>query len=124
MNVLQLETRPLLEIRLGEDRTYMVEYPVTAVVAAEKASGKTLKSVAEWFDLDLLDVAPVLHAGLAKHHPDVSLDEIKALCENLGAEGVLEIRHALIQLNFPLTMGKIEKARRSKSPNVTSGAVS
>ena len=122
--LLELAVRPRLELHIGDGKKYTVEYPVTAVVAAEKASGKSLKSLADWFDLTWNDVAPVLHSGLAKHHPEATLEEVTAFCEDLGAEGVLEVRHALICLNFPRTMERIETARRSNaSPNVESGAV-
>jgi hypothetical protein len=90
------------------------------VIAAETSLGRSLKSLSEWFELKWQDIAHVLHAGMSKHHPEVTLEEVKTFCDDLGAEGVLAIRHALICLNFPLTMGAVAKRQAAGSPNVPS----
>jgi hypothetical protein len=114
---LELAVRPRLEIKI-EDKQYTVEYPLSAVIAAEEKAGRSLKSLSEWFEIKLTEVAHVLHAGVVKHHPEVSFAEIEKFCEELGAEGVLAVRHALICLNFPRTMEEIAKRQQSgASPN-------
>jgi len=110
-----------------EDREYTVEYPLSSVIKAEVAVGHSLKSLADWFDIKWEEVHLILHAGIvgsvappeeARGAVGVTVEEIRKLCEDLGAEGVLEIQHALTRLNFPRTLEKCEaQIRGQKSPN-------
>jgi hypothetical protein len=117
-NILELATKPLLLLKKDAEEVFTVEFPLSAVVAAEEKLGRSLKWVSDWYELKWTEVPTVLHAGLLKHHPEVTLETITAFCEELGAEGVLEVRHALICLNFPRT---IQKVMSNTSPNVPSG---
>jgi hypothetical protein len=116
---LEIAVKPRLILKAG-NKEYTVEYPLSAVVRAEANCNRSLKCLADWFQLEWTDVHRVLHAGIS---PEVSAEDIRQLCEDLGAEGVLEIRHALMCLNFPRTMERCEAAaQKGISPNAGGGA--
>lgn len=107
-----------------EDKSYTVEFPLSAVVKAEHITGKSLKSLNDWFNLQPIDVPAVLEAGLLKAHPDVTAEEISAICDRLNPEALDEVLYALCKLAFPRRMAAIEESnvKRKTSPNVQGGA--
>jgi hypothetical protein len=104
-----------------EDREYIVEFPLSAVIEAEEQTGKPLKSLGDWFVLASKDVPAVLHAGLAKRHPDITPEQIQDICDRLNPEALDEVLYALCKLAFPRRMAALEesraKATKGTSPN-------
>lgn len=117
-NVLELAVKPRLVLKL-EGKELTLEYDIPAVIQAEEDLKQSLKSLTEWFALKWDAVPVLLHAGLKKHHPEMTLVDMEHFCNELGTEGVLEVLHALICLNFPRAMARAEAALRkgTASPN-------
>lgn len=97
------------------EKTYTVEFPLTAVMRAEEKLGRSLKTPGDWFCAQAKDIPALLEAGLAKHHPDVTEEDVKAICDGLNAEAYVEITEALGALNFPKWLERfkenLEKAK-------------
>jgi hypothetical protein len=113
---------PSLLLTVG-DVSYTVEFPLTAVIQAEEKTGKSLKSLNEWFNLQAKDVPAVLAAGLSKHHPDIEPGAVQAICDTLNPEALDEVLYALCKLAFPRRMAFIEEhsAKGKTSPNGQGG---
>ena len=110
-----------------EDREYIVEFPLSAVIEAEEATGRSLKSLGDWFDLKSKDVPALLQAGLRKHNDGVNvLDVAQEICDRLNPEALDEVLYAMCKLAFPRRMAALEESREKaakgvKSPNEWSG---
>jgi hypothetical protein len=122
MNVIESAVIPRLALKV-DGREYRVEFPLSAVIKAEEKTGRSLKSLADWFTLSAKDVPAVLEAGLSKHHADVKEADIQAICDRLNPEALDEILYALCKLAFPRRMSAIEeeRAKGKTSPNAQSG---
>jgi hypothetical protein len=99
---------------------YTLAYPIPAVIQAEKATGKDLKSLTGWFNLETKDMPAVIEAGLVKHHPDLKPGEFQSIVDNLTLESLDEIHYALCKLAFPKTMAEVEARRAQSLPNAPS----
>jgi hypothetical protein len=102
-------------------KTYKLCYDYRAIKRAEEALGVDLKDFTQWKDVKSHMTPQLIHAGLAKFHPDATLDEVTDLL-NPSSQAV--IQDAVFELLFP---GVIEKLRKAKeeldtSPNAESGA--
>ena len=114
MDVLRLAGTPGMTLEVG-DRKYTIEFPLPAVAKAEAKLGRSLKNPADWFGAEAKDVLALLEAGLSKHHPNVTPDELSAICDALGPEAYGELAGALGALAFPGFTARykenLEKAR-------------
>lgn len=119
-------SRLTLRIKTDDDaepREYTLAFPISAVMAAEKATGKDLKSLNGWLSLETKDFATVIEAGLAKFHPNIDAGELSAIIESLTLEALDEVHFALCKLTFPRLMAEIESRKGSQSPNLESADV-
>jgi hypothetical protein len=108
------------------DVSYTIEYPLTSVMKAEEKLGRALKSPSDWFCAQAKDIPALLEAGLAKHHPNVTPEEVQAICDGLSAEAYVEVTEALGALNFPKWLERFKETlekSQGKLPNVPSVAV-
>lgn len=129
MRIIETEVKqPFLLVLTETDGTvlnYRVEFPLSSVVEAEAATGKSLKDPFSWMALPLQFLPELLKAGLAKNHPDVTLDRVRGYCELLGPEPLLEVHEALCWNAWPKAMQRFaEKLGKGTSPNAPSGDAS
>lgn len=125
-NQLECAVIPSLSLVIGQ-KLYTVTFPLSAVAKAENVTGKSLKSLPDWFNLETKDIPAVLEAGLYMHHPDIDAADICAICDQLNPESLDEVLYALCSLAFPRRMKAYEEHREKwaqgkVSPNVPSGA--
>ena len=124
-NVVELAVKPTLML-LVEGKPYTLEFPLSAVIKAEATLGRSLKSPADWFCAKAEDLSALLEAGLAKHHPDITPEEVQAICEGIGPETYTEVTEALGALNFPRFLARYKenlermRAKGDTSPNAPS----
>ena len=116
-------------VLLVEGKEYTVEYPLSSVIKAETKLGRSLKSPADWFCAKAEDLPALLEAGLGKHHPELTTEEVQAICEGIGPETYTEVTEALGALNFPHFLARyqegLEKARKGGAlPNAQSADAS
>lgn len=126
MNSLKLEVVKQLNFEVG-DKSYIVEFPLSAVQKAESEVGHTLRSAQQWVGMSAEDVPVVLRAGLLKNHPEVTEEEIKGICDCLSPEGLDEVLYGLCHLAFPKYMAELDKITAArlegrKIPNAQGGA--
>jgi hypothetical protein len=97
--------------------TYKLIYDYRAIKRAEDALGIDLKDFTQWSKVKSSMTPQLVHAGLAKYHPEVSLEEIT---DQLSPEAQVAIQNAVFELLFPGVIEKIEKlkAEQDASPNV------
>lgn len=119
-NKLESAVIPTLALVVGE-KSYTVEFPLAAVVQAEEKTGTSLKEFSSWLHLPIKHIPAVLEAGLSKHHPDVTPEEIQSICDRLNPEALDEVHYALCKLAFPRRMELLEEAQKKPIPNVQSG---
>jgi len=117
-NTIESAVIPSLLLKV-DGREYIVEFPLSAIIRAESKTDKPLKSLQDWLNLQAADVPSILEAGLSKHHPEVTAEELTAICDQLNPEALDEVLYALCALAFPRRMAALE-ARAQKgtaSPN-------
>jgi hypothetical protein len=108
MNNLELAVRqPLMLIAGG--REYTIEFPLPAVIAAEEKLGRSLKTPADWLCAPAKDIPSLLAAGLMKHHPDVTAEDIAIICDDLGPEACTEFTEALGAVAFPRFLARYKE---------------
>jgi hypothetical protein len=116
-NTVECAVIPNLNLQVA-GKEYTVEFPLSAVIVAESKLGRSLKSFQEWWEMKAEDVPVILQAGLSKHHPNVTPEDIQAICNQLNPESVNIVRYALCKLAFPRVMARWEASRKgSTSPN-------
>jgi hypothetical protein len=91
---------PTLPLEIG-DKRYTLEFPLAAVVKAEEKIGRSLKAASDWFCAPAKDIPALLEAGLSRHHPDITPEEISSICECINPESYAEFAEALGALAFP-----------------------
>lgn len=118
-NIVETAVIPVLTLKAG-GKDYLVEFPLTAVIKAEEKLGRSLKSFQEWWDMRAQDIPSVLEAGLSKHHPEVTPEQMQAICDGLNPESLNVLRYAMCKLAFPKVMERWEESRLkgNTSPNV------
>lgn len=119
MSKLESAVIPSLTLQV-DNRAYTVEFPLSAVVSAEEKTGRSLKSLSDWFQVPTKNIPALLEAGLSKHHQDVTPEEIASICDRLNPEALDEVHYALCKLAFPKSMAALEErqSKGSVSPNV------
>jgi hypothetical protein len=117
-SLLESAVIPSLTLKV-DSREYTVEFPLSAIVQAEDKTGRSLKSLSDWFQVPTKDIPAILQAGLSKHHPDVKPEDITAICDRLNPEALDEVQYALCKLAFPRSMAALEErnAKGLASPN-------
>lgn len=110
MSTLESAVIPSLTLKV-DSREYTVEFPLSAIIQAEEKTGRSLKSLADWFNVQTKDIPALLEAGLSKHHPDVKPEDVQAICDRLNPESLDEVQYALCKLAFPRFMARIEEAK-------------
>jgi hypothetical protein len=99
---------PSLTLEFGEG-SYKVEFPLPSVALAEQKLGRSLRSPSEWFAAKAEDIPVLLYAGLRRHHPDITEDRLREMCEPLDPEAIGEVAAALGALAFPRWTEQYEK---------------
>jgi len=106
-------------------KTFKLLFDYRAIKRAEDELGIDLRDFSKWLDIVLKpSMTPALvHVGLAKYHPEVTLEEITDLLHP-SAQGALQ--DAITELLFPGVLDKLRKAREDAEkeasvPNVPSG---
>jgi hypothetical protein len=106
--------------------TYKLIFDYRAIKRAEEALGIDLKDFSQWKNVKSSMTPVLVHAGLAKFHPAVTLDEV---IDSLNPESQGKIQDAIFELLFPGVIEKIQKlkaeqdkAEGTASPNAESGA--
>jgi hypothetical protein len=107
-NVIQAAVIPSLTLKV-EDAEYVAEFPLSAVIELEKAIGRELKTLQQWLALKAEDIPTVLKAGLLKHHPEVTAEQIASICNRLNPEALDEVHYSLCKLAFPRAMEALDK---------------
>ncbi len=109
-------------------RTYKLSYEYRAIKRAEDSLGIDLKDFTQWSKVKSSMTPQLIHAGLAKFHPDVTLDEVTDL---LNPSVQAAVQDAIFELLFPGVLEKIQKrkaeldkaeAEGTTSPNAEAGA--
>jgi hypothetical protein len=104
-------------------KTFKLIYEYLAIKRAEDALGIDLKDYSQWSKIKSSMMPQLVHAGLAKFHPEVTLDEVTEL---LNPSVQASIQNAIFELLFPGVIEKIQKIKAEKeqdtSPNVQSVA--
>lgn len=103
-------------------KTYLLVYDYRAIKRAEDALGIDLKDFRKWADVKSHQMPVLVHAGLAKNHPEVALSEIE---DALNPSAQALIQDAVFELLFPGVLDKLKKAQEQDkvtSPNVPSEA--
>jgi hypothetical protein len=101
-------------------KTYKLIYEYRAIKRAEDAIGIDLKDFTKWSQVKSSMTPQLVHAGLAKFHPEVTLDEIT---DQLNPSVQVAVQDAIFELLFPGVMEKIVKLRAEQdtSPNAQGG---
>jgi len=106
---------------------YKLVYDYRAIARAEESVKVDLKSFEAWKKITSAMTPQLVHAGLAKHHPEVTLDQIQ---DKLNPGVQRPLQEALFDALFPGVMDTIRKLRAEEeksratgaSPNAESGA--
>jgi hypothetical protein len=128
-NTLEMAVKQPLTLKVS-GKEYLVEFPLAAVIQAEAKLGRSLKTPADWLCAPAADIPVLLAAGLVKHHPDVTPEEIKAISDGLDPESINEFTEALGALAFPKWLARykesLTKLQEAKgvSPNAASADAS
>lgn len=125
-NVIKTRHLDTAQIEVG-DRTYLVCFPLRAVIEAEEATGLNLRDARNWFKLTTSQVGAVLEAGLHHVQPGITTDEVQTITDNLNPETLDKLLYGLCKLAFPDYCKRLEatmeKAKAGGgSPNAESGA--
>lgn len=121
-DLLTAEVNNRLVLKL-EGHEYLVEYPFSALIRAEEAIGKQLRSPGAWLNISWQELPKVLATGILTDLPDETrLALATRICEQLGPEGIAEVHEALCYLAFPKAMAQLseryKKLKEKPSPNV------
>jgi hypothetical protein len=106
-------------------QTYKLIYEYRAIKRAEDALGIDLKDFTKWGQIKSSMTPQLVHAGLAKYHPEVTLDQV---IDQLNPEAQAVLQDAIFGLLFPGVLEKIKKLKEEQesvgetSPNAESGA--
>jgi hypothetical protein len=121
-NLVELAVKQPLILKTAE-KEYLIEYPLSAVIKAEEKLGRSLKTPADWFGAPAKDIPALLEAGLSKHHPDVTPEEIQAICDGLSPEAYTEFTEAIGAVAFPRWLARFKEnleKLKGTSPKVPS----
>lgn len=105
------------KVRDGEVvHQYKLVYDYAAIKAAEDTTGIDLKDVREWSKVKSQHMPALVHAGLRRHHPEVTVDDVNRF---LSPASQTAIQDAIFELLFPGLIAKIQeaKSKESQSPN-------
>lgn len=108
-----------IELQAG-DKSYVLRYSIDAICSIEERTGKNfLRVVAEMNNSATMTVTmmrEILHAGLAEHHPEVTLKEAgELLVAAGGVVGAMKKVNSAFEAAFP-------KAEASGTPRPPSRA--
>jgi hypothetical protein len=88
-------------------KTWRLVYDYLSIAKIEKAIGRDIKKISSWKDLSSgTDFPAIVHGGLNRYHPDVTLDEVLDVL-NPAAQRVLS--DEIFYLMFPGMREVIEK---------------
>ena len=103
-------------------KTFKLVYDYRAIARAEDSIGVDLKSFEAWKELKSSMTPKLVHAGLAKHHPEVTLEY---LLDVLNPSVQRSLQEALFEYLFPGVMDAMRKAQaeaKGDSKNVQGGS--
>ena len=88
-------------------KTWRLVYDYRSIAKIEKAIGRDIKKIESWKNLSSgTDFPAIVHGGLGRYHPDVTLDEVLDVL-NPAAQRVLS--DEIFYLMFPGMREVIEK---------------
>jgi hypothetical protein len=123
--VIELVVLQPIKIILDGGKEYTLVFNYKAIARAEKALGSNynLLSPRQWFEMSPSQFCTVVWAGFAKHHADVTLEQVEDML-NPGQQG--RLKDAIFDLFFPGVLEKIlksmtedEKPEGEKQPDTT-----
>jgi hypothetical protein len=98
------------EVKTSEGvRTFKLMYDYAAIKVAEDETGVDLRDVKEWASIKSSHLPALVHAGLHRNHPDVTLEQVGNFLHPSVQGAVLD---AIFELLFP---GVIEKTRELRA---------
>jgi hypothetical protein len=102
-------------------KEYKLVYDYRAIARAEQSLGIDLKSFEAWKHVTSAMTPQLVMAGLAKYHPDVTLDEVM---DGLNPAAQRSLHDALIEYLFPGITEAVKKfqAETNKPKNAESEA--
>src|SRR5579863_5434003 len=92
-------------------KTYKLIYEYRAIKRAEDALGIDLKDFTQWKNVKSSMTPQLVHAGLAKFHPEVTLEEI---ADQLNPSVQFPIQNAIFDMLFPGVMESIERLKAER----------
>ena len=106
-------------------KSFKLVYDYRAIARAEEALGIDLKSFKAWEKITSSMTPKLVHAGLAKYHPDVTLDY---LLDVLNPTVQRSLQEALFEYLFPGVVEEMKKfqaeqEKKTASPNAESAAL-
>jgi hypothetical protein len=105
--------------------TYKLTYDYRGIKRFDDATAIDLKDFTQWAKVKSGHTPELVHAGLAKFHPDVTLDQV---IDQLNPSAQAVIQDAIFELLFPGLLEKIKGLKEQQdrpgevSPNVESEA--
>jgi hypothetical protein len=89
-------------------KTFTLAYDYRALKRIEDNLHVDLKSYTQWIEVKSWMTPQLVHAGLAKFHPEVTLEEIQ---DSLNPIAQGKIQDAIFELLFPGVLKKLEELK-------------
>jgi len=112
---LKSEALPVVSLKL-DNSDYTLSLPFTSVIEAEKSTGKSLKTLFEWWNVETHYLPALVRASLIQFHADVADEVTNKIFSCITTEGLSEIHAALCKMNFPKAMAQLEELHGKQSP--------
>jgi hypothetical protein len=95
---------------------YKLQYDYAALKQFEDVAGIDLKDVAQWKNVKSHMMPALVHAGLGRHHPEITINEVAGF---LHPSTQTAVQDAVFELIFPGLIDKIREAQEkdNKRPN-------
>jgi hypothetical protein len=106
----------------GGETTYKLTYDYAAIKRAEDSTGVDLKDFKEWSKIKSSHTPALVHAGLHRHHSEVTLEQVTGF---LHPATQVAVQNAIFELLFPGLREKIEAAQTKEAqlPNAQGDAI-
>jgi hypothetical protein len=96
-------------------KTWRLVFDYRAIAKAEKATGRDLKKLAAWKDISSgTDFPAIVHAGLNRYHPDVTIDEV---IDGLNPMAQRLLSDEIFYYMFPGMREAVEKEAKGETEN-------
>jgi hypothetical protein len=98
--------------------TWKLAYEYRAIKRAEESIKVDLKSFEAWKTVSSAMTPQLVHAGLSKFHPDVTLDEVM---DKLNPAVQRPVHEAIFEFLFPGILDAMKKVQETEPKNVEGG---